>query len=203
MPHEGEPGHLHPHHRAQAQAGHHAHRDAATAADASPAIGDNRRDRRTAQWQEPHDPAHPEPAREEDFDLVEHAFCSAALDAEDPTSLLRLARVPFVANLDGGVIRLLAFRIEEEMEVGSLTPGFTSDSPVYLPLPKSRVRRHRRLVFLYDTADGLREFGLEMVRALTDLTIATALPPHDAAAIASSEPAVLEAAPASRRGSED
>jgi hypothetical protein len=132
--------------------------------------GHNRLHRHAAQWQDPAGRPLAAPLPEPDFDLVENAFCAAAAEAGDPTSLLRLARVPFVADLgDGRLMRLLSFRIEAECEVGSATPGFETGDVVYHPLPASRVTRRRHLSFVYHTPDGLREFALAELWHLRDL----------------------------------
>ena len=145
MPHDG------PHHR-------------------HPGPGHNRAGRTAVQWQRPE--GQPAPGESEpDLDLVEDAFCEAALTASDPTSLLRLARIPFVAALaDGTRIRLLSYSIEHEAEVGSVAPGFSAAEPVYHPLPAARVEKLRRLRFRYHTADGIRDFTLAELRGLEDLT---------------------------------
>jgi hypothetical protein len=157
MPHD------HPH--------HHSHR---------PRAGDNRAPKSATQWQAPTGPEAPPVADplvggppEPDFDLVETAFCEAALTAKDATSLLRLARVPFIAELENGAkIYLLTFRVEQSVEVGSIAPGFAADQPVYHPLPESRLRREKRAKLIYQTPDGLREYSLGDVRRLRDVTLA-------------------------------
>jgi hypothetical protein len=132
-----------------------------------PKAGHNRRHRHAAQWQDPAGAPAADDAPEADFDLVERAFCEAAQDASDPTSLLRLARVPFVADMgEGRLMRLVAYRIEDETEVGSLAPGFGADDVVHHPLPAARVVRHRRLRFVYHAPDGLRELSLAEARDL-------------------------------------
>jgi hypothetical protein len=107
---------------------------------------------------------------EPDFDLVEAAFCEAVATASDPTSLLRLAGVPFVADLGGGKrMRLLSFSVANETEVGAIAPGFEAADPVYHPLPESRIRSLRRLRFTYHTVEGVKDFSLAEVRGLPDL----------------------------------
>lgn len=151
MPHD------HPHHH------HH-----------GPRPGDNRAPRGATQWQAPSG-AEAQPLDgppEPDFDLVETAFCEAALTAKDATSLLRLARVPFIADRGDGVrLYLLTFRVEQSVEVGSIAPGFAVDRPVYHPLPESRLRREKRAKLIYQTPDGLQEFSLGDVRRMRDLTL--------------------------------
>jgi hypothetical protein len=151
MPHDGH-DHQHPKHH--------------------PGRGHNNPGRVAVQWQRPEGEPVPIPGEgEPDLDLVENAFCEAALAASDPTSLLRLARIPFIAELaDGTRIRLLSYSIEHEAEIGSVAPGFTAAEPVYHPIPASRVATHRRLRFRYHTAAGLRDFTLAELRGLAELT---------------------------------
>ena len=152
MPHD------HPHHHSHAP---------------GPGPGDNRAPKSATQWQAPTGTAAPpdEGPPEPDFDLVETAFCEAALTAMDATSLLRLARVPFIAERgDGTKIYLLTFRVEQSVEVGSIAPGFAMDQPVYHPLPESRLRREKRAKLVYQTPEGLCEFSLGDVRRLRDVT---------------------------------
>ena len=77
------------------------------------------------QWQTPHDPGASqrqgvEP--EADFDLVETAFVAGFASAPDPTSFLRLARIPFEIAPAGARLRLLRVEIDALTDVGSLTP---------------------------------------------------------------------------------
>ena len=77
-----------------------------------------------AQWQTPHRPEGPSgtPAVEPDLDKVEKAFVDGFLAATDPTSFLRLARVPFEISVNGASLRLLRVEIDALTDVGSLTP---------------------------------------------------------------------------------
>jgi hypothetical protein len=57
-----------------------------------------------------------------DLDLVEQEFYRSALISTDPTSLLRLARVPLVAYCGGGkLMRLLSISVSDEIEVGAIS----------------------------------------------------------------------------------
>jgi len=136
-----------------------------------PGPGHNHNARVTAQWQAPQSAPAAPPEHEADFDLVEAAFCRAAATADDATSLLRLAGIPFVGmDTKGATLRLLAYRIEEETEVGAVSPGFGAGDVVYHPVPGSRVKSLRRLVFAYHAADGIRRLSLAEARALKDAT---------------------------------
>ena len=82
--------------------------------------------RRTVQWQTPHDPGAGKTAgseRDADFDLVEAAFVSGFSNAPDPTSFLRLARIPFEGKTaEGESLQLLRVETDEAVDVASLTP---------------------------------------------------------------------------------
>jgi len=94
----------------------------------TPGLGHNHAAERrpSAQWQTPHreEPAPPAPDHgEPDLDLVETAFVDGFATTADPTSFLRLARVPFdVVRSDG--IRLVLLRVETEAvtDVGGIMP---------------------------------------------------------------------------------
>ena len=106
-----------------------------------------------------------------DLDLVEQEFYRSALTSADPTSLLRLARVPFVADIGGGkLMRLLRVSVSDEIEVGAISPGYGGADVVYHPVPASRVTHSRNLRFVYHTPDGIRAFTYAEVRDLPDLT---------------------------------
>jgi len=127
--------------------------------------------RAVAQWQTPHldhhhdhDHAH---EGEADLDLVESAFVEGFAAANDPTSFLRLAHVPFEAKAaDGTALVLLRVETEAVTDVGAVTPHLGGDSFRYDPLPAKLVTRRRRLRFIYRGADGVRALTFAQVRAL-------------------------------------
>jgi hypothetical protein len=92
------------------------------------------------------------------------------LTSTDPTSLLRLARVPFVADIgDGKLMRLVRVSVSDEIEVGAISAGYGGRDVVYHPVPASRVQRARSLRFVYHTPDGIRAFTYAEIRNLPDL----------------------------------
>lgn len=137
---------------------------------AVPGPGHNAGFRGASQWQgakrdEPQT-RQPDP----DLDLVEQELYRAVLTSTDPTSLLRLSRIPFVADLgDGKVMRLLSISVSDEIEVGAISPGYETAEVVYHPLPASRVQHTRNLRFVYHTPDGTRAFHYAEIRDLPDL----------------------------------
>jgi len=126
---------------------------------------------RPAQWQVLH--GDPEPGGNEpcgavtDLDLVEAAFAEGFLVAGDPTSFLRLARVPFQATTpDGAKLALLRVEIDSIADVGAITPHLGGDTFRYDPLPATMVSRRRRLRFIYFDGARLRPLSLGEVIAL-------------------------------------
>ena len=133
--------------------------------------GHNAGFRAASQWQDPRAEEGPQsrPA-DHDLDLVEQEFYRSALTSTDPTSLLRLARVPFVADIGGGkLMRLLRVSVSDEIEVGAISPGYGGSDLVYHPVPASRVQHSRNLRFVYHTPDGIRAFTYAEIRELPDL----------------------------------
>jgi hypothetical protein len=126
---------------------------------------------RPAQWQVLH--GDPKPGGSEpssavtDLDLVEAAFAEVFLAAGDPTSFLRLARVPFQATTpDGAKLALLRVEIDSIADVGAITPHLGGDTFRYDPLPASMVSRRRRLRFIYFDGTRLHPLGLAEIIAL-------------------------------------
>ncbi|CCE10075.1 conserved hypothetical protein [Bradyrhizobium sp. STM 3843] len=109
------------------------------------------------QWQTPHQPdgAPAAAAPEPDLDKVEAAFVDGFIAAPDPTSFLRLARIPFEIVRDGAVMKLLRVEIDALTDVGSLTPHLGGGTFRYDPLPSNFISRRRRLRFVYFDGTGL------------------------------------------------
>jgi hypothetical protein len=126
---------------------------------------------RPAQWQVLH--GDPKPGGSEprgnvtDLDLVESAFVEGFLAASDPTSFLRLARVPFRATTpDGAKLALLRVEVDSIADVGAVTPHLGGDTFRYDPLPARMVSRRWRLRFVYFDGTRLRPLGLAEITAL-------------------------------------
>lgn len=145
---------------------HHEH----PASDDPRGIGDNQ-PRRPLQWQVPHRPHGQEQPKEAgaeaDFDLVEASFVEGFAIASDPTSFLRLAAVPFAAQLpDGTQLSLLRVELDQVTDVGAVTPHLGGQSYRYDPLPAKLVSRRRRLRLIYHDGATLRPLSLAEARAL-------------------------------------
>jgi hypothetical protein len=138
----------------------------------APGPGHNTGPRTASQWQDPkaEEGLQSRPA-EHDLDLVEQEFYRSALTSADPTSLLRLAGVPFVADIGGGkLMRLLSISVSDEIEVGAMSPAYGGTDVVYHPVPASRVKHSRNLRFVYHTPNGIRAFSYAEIRDLPDLS---------------------------------
>lgn len=135
----------------------------------APAAGHNAA-ARMAQWQEPHrhdgqGSDQPEP----DFDLIEASFAENFPKASDPTSFLRLARIPFVGvSPEGSTLRLLRVEYEEATDVGSVTPHLGGETLRCDPLPAQMVSTRKRLRFVYLDGDNIRRLTLAETRSLAD-----------------------------------
>jgi hypothetical protein len=129
--------------------------------------------RQPAQWQLLHgeEQAKEEPCgsdSETDVDLVAAAFVEGFMAASDPTSFLRLAKVPFAATApDGAKLSLLRVEIDTVADVGSVTPHLGGRSFRYDPLPARMVSRRKRLRLVYFDGAGLRPFELAEALCLT------------------------------------
>ncbi len=128
--------------------------------------------RRAVQWQTPHDPdarQHEPRQPEPDFDLIEAAFVDGFARADDPTSFLRLARVPFTARTaDGQMLNLLRVETEDAVDVGSITPHLGGGSMSYKPLPAKMASRRRRLAFVYFDGQGARRLTFAEALSLSE-----------------------------------
>jgi hypothetical protein len=122
--------------------------------------------RAAAQWQTPHRPqgAAGAAAVEPDLDKVEKAFVDGFLAATDPTSFLRLARVPFEMSLGGASLRLLRVEIDALTDVGSLTPHLGGGTFRYDPLPSNFISQRRRLRLVYFDGANLRALSYAELR---------------------------------------
>jgi hypothetical protein len=122
--------------------------------------------RAPVQWQTPHQPegGTGAAAPEADLDKVEKAFVEGFVAATDPTSFLRLARVPFEMTREGASLRLLRVEIDALTDVGSLTPHLGGGTFRYDPLPANFISQRRRLRFVYFDGAGLRALSYAELR---------------------------------------
>jgi len=148
MRHHSHTSHSHSHHHHE-----HSHDHAHDHDHAHPPHGPGHNhpnaQRAPVQWQTPHQPdgAASPAAPEPDLDKVEAAFVDGFIAAPDPTSFLRLARIPFEFTAGESSLKLLRVEIDALTDVGSLTPHLGGSTFRYDPLPTNFISRRRRLRF--------------------------------------------------------
>lgn len=168
-------GHDHHHHHDHGGVGHsHGHSHAESHSHAhGPGHNHGHGPQRVAQWQTPHlphdhadaPPVHAEP----DLDLVESAFVEGFASASDPTSFLRLARIPFDATDAAGTrMSLLRVETQDATDVGAVMPHLGGGTFRYDPLPAAMVSRRKRLRFVYFDGASPRPLTLAQVRTLAE-----------------------------------
>ena len=164
--------HRHHHHGHDHEHDHHRHHDHDHHPHHPPhGPGHNRHHSHCApvQWQAPHQPDGAKEhavAAEPDLDKVETAFVDGFFQAPDPTSFLRLARIPFEIAIDCTNLKLLRVEIDALTDVGSLTPHLGGGTYRYDPLPSNFVSRRRRLRFVYFDGASLRSLSYAELRAI-------------------------------------
>lgn len=99
-----------------------------------------------------HSHVHGDAAKERAEEL--HALAAAFLDgyrkADDKTSFLRVAGVPFkLQGSDGLAMHLIETRIESRWQLGTASPAFGSRELVYLPYPGKMVSERETMTFTY------------------------------------------------------
>jgi hypothetical protein len=110
-----------------------------------------------------HPHLHPRGEQEEGARLLEQAFIAGFRSATDPTSFLRLARVPQELERDGDLLHLVELRIVERTVVGAVTPGFGTRQLVYHPYPSALTSATSATVLVYCGEKGIRELAWDEV----------------------------------------
>ncbi len=149
MPHDG---HIHPHDHAHPRDHNHA---------------------RDVHHLHSHPHAHPEaplPSRPEaDDEPLIDAFIAGFRAAEDKTSFLRVARVPFEIPSGTGApsLKLVDIELRNGFQVGTAAPAFGSRDLVYHPYPGNMVRERTSMDFVYVSLDERRVVDLaQMVKLI-------------------------------------
>lgn len=89
-------------------------------------------------------------ARREEIQALAGVFIDGFRKADDKTSYLRLARIPFERRgSDGLTMRLVDVEIVAAFQVGTASPGFGSRELVYMPYPGEMVRERTTMRFTY------------------------------------------------------
>ena len=82
-------------------------------------------------------------------------------NADDKTSFLRIAGIPF--RIDGGggpTLNLVDAAIVSNWQIGTASPGFASRELVYLPFPGDMVRSRETMTFTYVSLEERRDIDL-------------------------------------------
>ncbi len=153
MPHDG---HLHGHHHPH----HHHHGPAA--------IGHNGPDGADHLASHPHgQPLADAAARDDERQLIVDVFIDGFRAAEDKTSFLRMAKIPFeLSGEDRPTLKLVDVEITDGWQVGTASPGFASRELVYHPFPGGMVRARTDMRFVYVSLDERRDVTLREMLAL-------------------------------------
>jgi hypothetical protein len=86
----------------------------------------------------------------EELQALSASFIDGFRSADDKTSYLRLAGVPFHrTGRDGLVQHLVDAKIESNWQVGTASPAFASRELVYMPFPGSMVQARETMTFTY------------------------------------------------------
>ena len=99
-----------------------------------------------------HSHVHGDVAKERQAELrtLATAFLDGYRKADDKTSFLRVAGVPFKrTGADGLAMHLVETRIESRWQLGTASPAFGSRELVYLPYPGEMVSERETMTFTY------------------------------------------------------
>jgi hypothetical protein len=99
-----------------------------------------------------HSHVHGDAAKEraEELRVLAEAFLDGYRKADDKTSFLRVAGVPFKRKgADGLAMHLVQTRIESNWQLGTASPAFGSRELVYLPYPGEMVSERETMTFTY------------------------------------------------------
>ena len=89
-------------------------------------------------------------SRREELQSLSQAFIEGFRQAEDKTSFLRIAGIPFERpSLDGRTLKLVDVEITAGYQVGTASPAFGSPELVYMPFPGPMVRERTAVRFVY------------------------------------------------------
>ncbi|GAB4363879.1 MAG: hypothetical protein Kow0026_28610 [Oricola sp.] len=110
-----------------------------------------------------HSHVHGDAAKEraEELRMLAAAFLEGYRKADDKTSFLRVAGVPFKRQgADGLAMHLVETRIESRWQLGTASPAFGSRELVYLPYPGGMVTERETMTFTYVSLTGRADIDL-------------------------------------------
>ncbi|MEM8794692.1 MAG: hypothetical protein AAGE61_03920 [Pseudomonadota bacterium] len=89
------------------------------------------------------------------------SFVDGFRQAEDKTSYLRVAGVPFKRKgTDGLTLNLVDVAINANWQVGTASPAFGSKELVYMPFPGEMVRGRETMIFTYVSLTERADYDL-------------------------------------------
>jgi hypothetical protein len=136
--------HHHPHHH---EHGHHHHHDGGYHHGHGHGLGHNHA---AADHLHSHLPGHSERDHIEEVQTLTVAFLDGFRAAEDKTSFLRLAGIPFERTGDDGLrMHLVDASVVSNWQIGTASPGFGSRELAYMPFPGNMVRARETMKFTY------------------------------------------------------
>lgn len=88
--------------------------------------------------------------RTEELQVLATSFVDGFRSAEDKTSYLRLAGIPFQKpGADGLTMSLVDASIASNWQIGTASPAFASRELVYMPFPGNMVAHRETMTFTY------------------------------------------------------
>lgn len=86
----------------------------------------------------------------EDIKVLSSSFVEGFRKAEDKTSYLRLAEIPFShPGSDGLTMHLVDAKIISNWQIGTACPAFASRELAYMPFPGSMIEERETMTFTY------------------------------------------------------
>lgn len=100
-------------------------------------------------------------ARIEEMQELAASFIDGFRSAEDKTSYLRLAHIPFTIDGEDGLkMNLVDAAINSNWQIGTASPAFASRELVYMPFPGKMVQHREKMTFTYVSLTGRRDVDL-------------------------------------------
>ena len=105
--------------------------------------------------------------RQDELATLATSFVKGFRSAEDKTSFLRLAGVPFaLTGSDGLKMHLVDTAITSNWQIGTASPAFGTRELVYLPYPGEMVRERETMTFTYVSLTERKD--VELVKWLSE-----------------------------------
>ena len=102
--------------------------------------------------------------QQEELKTLMTAFIDGFRGAEDKTSYLRLANIPFSREgKDGLTMHLVDAKISSNWQIGTASPAFASRELVYMPYPGQMVTERENMTFTYVSLTEREDIDLTMI----------------------------------------